>query len=129
MPSIVTLFYIGVGGFIGSVLRYLIKIWVQEIGGSFPLGTLVVNVTGSFFLGLIVSVMEYKEVLTEDTRLFLTIGLLGGFTTMSTFSYDSYRLLERKDLALFCMNVGGTIVLTLLAVFLGIKLGLILLNK
>ncbi len=129
MPSIVTLLYVGVGGFIGSILRYLIKVWTQEFGGSFPLGTLVVNILGSFFLGLIVSGMEYKEVLTEDTRLFLTVGLLGGFTTMSTFSYDSYRLLERKDLAFFFMNVGGTVVLTLLSVFIGIKLGLILLNK
>jgi len=129
VPSIVTLLYVGVGGFIGSILRYLIKIWVQGVGATFPIGTLVVNIIGSFCLGFIVSVMEYKEVLSEDTRLFLTVGLLGGFTTMSTFSYDSYRLLERKDLALFFMNVGGTIILTLLAVFLGIKLGLIFLNK
>ncbi len=129
MPSIVTLVYVGVGGFIGSILRYLVKEWVQVVGGGYPLGTLVVNVLGSFFLGIVVSAMEYKEIFTEDTRLFLTIGLLGGFTTMSTFSYDSYRLIERKEFALFLMNVGGTIILTLLAVFLGIKLGLTLLNK
>ena len=129
MPSIVTLVYIGFGGFIGSILRYLIKIWVQGGSSAFPIGTLVVNIIGSFCLGFIISVMEYKEVLNEDTRLFLTVGLLGGFTTMSTFSYDSYRLLERKDLALFFINIGGTIILTLLAVFLGIKVGLIYLNK
>jgi fluoride exporter len=129
VPSIVTLLYVGVGGFIGSVLRYLLKIWVQGGGTAFPIGTLVVNIIGSFCLGLFVSVMEYKEFLSEDTRLFLTVGLLGGFTTMSTFSYDSYRLLERKGLALFFMNVGGTIILTLLAVFLGIKIGLIFFNK
>ncbi len=129
MPSIVTLLYVGVGGFVGSVLRYLVKVWIEGFGTAFPLGTLVVNVIGSFCLGFIISVMEYKEILSEDARLFLTIGLLGGFTTMSTFSYDSYRLLERKDLALFFMNVGGTIILTLLAVFLGIRLGLIFLNK
>ena len=129
MPSIVTLLYVGIGGFIGSALRYLVKVCIQEIGGSFPIGTLVVNIAGSFFLGFILSLADYKVFLTENVRLFLTIGLLGGFTTMSAFSYDSYRILEKKDLTLFFLNVGGTIVLTLLAIFLGIKLGLVFLNK
>jgi CrcB protein len=124
----VTLLYIGVGGFFGSVLRYLIKEWIQA-GAAFPFGTLIVNVLGSFLFGFVVSFLEYKEIFTEDVRVFVTIGLLGGFTTMSTFSYDSYRLIERKDYFLSAMNIGGTIILTLLAVFLGIKLGLAVLNK
>ena len=100
MPLIITLFYVGCGGFLGSILRYLLKEWVQTVGGGFPLGTFVVNVLGSFLLGLLVSIMEYKYILTEDAGLFLKVGLLGGFTTMSTFSYDSYRLIEKKDFLL-----------------------------
>jgi len=129
VPLIITLFYIGFGGFLGSVLRYLLKELLQTVGGGFPLGTLIVNILGSFLLGFLVSIMENKYFLTEDIRLFLKVGLLGGFTTMSTFSYDSYRMIEKKDFGLFLMNVGGTITLTLLAVFFGIKLGFTLMSR
>lgn len=62
---------------------------------------------------------EYKGLFTEDTRIFLTIGLLGSFTTMSAFSYESFKLLEQKETMLLMVNIFGTIFLTIFAVFLG----------
>lgn len=113
------LFLIGIGGFIGAILRYLISGWAQNGATTFPLGTLTVNVMGSFILSSILFISEYKGVISEETRIFLTIGLLGAFTTMSTFSYESFRLLESRDFFYLALNVIGTIFLTMFAVYLG----------
>jgi len=114
-----TLLFIGVGGFIGAVLRYLVSGWIQSGLISFPFGTLGVNFIGSFFLSLVMYLSEYRGLFNEETRIFLTIGLLGAFTTMSTFSYESFKLLEQKEILLLSINVIGTIALTFLAVYLG----------
>ncbi|RME54423.1 fluoride efflux transporter CrcB [Candidatus Woesearchaeota archaeon] len=113
------LLLIGIGGFIGAVLRYSISGWIQNGLVTFPIGTLGVNFIGSFFLSLVMYLSEYKELFNEETRIFLTIGLLGAFTTMSTFSYESFKLLEQKEIVLLSLNVIGTIVLTFFAVYLG----------
>ena len=114
-----TILLIGVGGFIGSILRYLVSGWIQNGIISFPVGTLGVNFIGSFFISLIMYMSEYRSLFGEETRLFLTIGLLGSFTTMSAFSFESFKLLEQKETLLFMVNIIGTIFLTLFAVFLG----------
>jgi CrcB protein len=110
---------IGIGGFFGAVLRYLISGWIQNGAATFPLGTLGVNFIGSFFLGLVMYLSEYRGLFNEETRVFLAIGLLGGFTTMSTFSYETFRLLELNETLLFGANILGTVFLTILAVYLG----------
>ncbi|NPV50790.1 MAG: fluoride efflux transporter CrcB [Candidatus Methanofastidiosum sp.] len=113
------LFIIGIGGFIGAVLRYLVSGWVQNGISYFPLGTLSVNVIGSFFLSVILYLTENKGLFSEETRIFLTIGILGAFTTMSTFSYESFRLLESKETLYLSINIIATVLLTLFAVLLG----------
>ncbi len=110
---------IGLGGFLGAVLRYLIGGWIQDGFLSFPVGTLTVNATGSFILSLIMYLSEYEGLFGDNARIFLTIGFLGSFTTMSTFSYESFRFLEQKEIFLFALNLVGTIISTLLAVYLG----------
>ncbi|HDL02003.1 MAG TPA: fluoride efflux transporter CrcB [candidate division Zixibacteria bacterium] len=110
---------VGIGGFLGAVFRYLISGWIQDGLVTFPLGTLGVNFLGTFLLSLIMYLSEYKGLFTEETRIFLTIGLLGAFTTMSTFSYESFKLLEQKETFLLSLNVIGTIILTFFAVYLG----------
>jgi CrcB protein len=110
---------IGIGGFIGAVLRYLVSGWVQNGFSYFPLGTLSVNVIGSFFLSVILYLTENKGLFSEETRIFLTIGILGAFTTMSTFSYESFRLLESRETLYLSINIIATVLLTLFAVLLG----------
>lgn len=110
---------IGLGGFIGAILRYLVSGWVQNGFTSFPAGTLSVNVIGSFLLSVILYLSENKGFFSEETRVFLTIGILGAFTTMSTFSYESFRLLENKETLYLSLNIVATVLLTLFAVLLG----------
>ena len=111
--------WIGIGGFVGALLRYWISGWIQAGTVTFPLGTLAVNFIGSFILALVMFLSEFKGYFNEETRIFLSIGLLGSFTTMSTFSYESFKLLEQQEHMLFSANVIGSVVLTLLAIYLG----------
>lgn len=111
--------WIGLGGFIGAILRYGVSGWVQANAVTFPLGTLTVNFIGSFILALVMFMSEYKGYFNEEMRVFLTIGMLGSFTTFSTFSYESFKLLEQQEHLLFGANVIGSVALTLLAVYLG----------
>lgn len=113
------LLIIGAGGFLGAILRYLVSGWIQSGAVVFPLGTLGVNFIGSFVLSLIMYLSEYKGLFDEQTRVFCTIGLLGSFTTMSTFGYESFRLIEDNEMLLFGLNVAATVFLTLFAVYLG----------
>ena len=110
---------IGIGSFIGGILRYWVSGWVQSGVLAFPLGTLAVNFIGSLVLSLIMYLSEHAGLFNEELRLFWTIGLLGSFTTMSAFSYESFRLLEQNENMLFGLNMVGTVILTLAAVYLG----------
>jgi fluoride exporter len=110
---------VGFGGFIGAILRYWISGWIQSGFVTFPFGTLGVNFIGSLLLALIMHASEYWGLFGEETRIFLTIGVLGSFTTISTFSYESMQLLEQDQHILFGLNMIGTITLCLLAVYLG----------
>lgn len=110
---------IGLGGFVGAILRFWVSGWIQNGLVTFPLGTLGVNFIGSFILSVIMYLSEFKGLFNEEIRIFLTIGLLGSFTTMSTFGYESFKLLEQNQMALFGLNVVGSVTLALLGVYLG----------
>ena len=110
---------IGIGSFIGGILRYWISGWVQSGALTFPLGTLSVNFIGSLILSLIMYLSEHAGLFSAEDRLFWTTGLLGSFTTMSTFSYESFRLLEQNENILFGLNIAGTLILTLAAIYMG----------
>jgi CrcB protein len=110
---------VGAGSFIGGVLRYWIGGWVQSGALTFPIGTLSVNFLGSLVLSLIMYSSEYTGMLSEEVRVFFAIGMLGSFTTMSAFSYESFRLLEQNENILFMLNIAGTLALTLGAVYIG----------
>ena len=114
-----TLLLVGLGGFIGAILRYVLGGWIQNSFVNFPVGTLVINTTGSFFLGLIMYLSEYRGFFDDKTRIFLTIGILGAFTTLSTFGYESFRLLDDSKLFLMAINVVATVLFSMLAVYLG----------
>ena len=110
---------VGLGGFVGAVLRYWISGWIQSGFITFPVGTLTVNFLGSLVLSIIVYTSECRGLLGEEARIFLTVGLLGSFTTMSTFSFESIKLLEQSENMIFGLNIVGTISLCLLAIYLG----------
>ncbi len=114
-----TLLLVGIGGFIGAILRYVLGGWIQNSFVNFPIGTLVINTTGSFFLGLIMYLSEYRGFFDDKTRIFLTIGILGAFTTLSTFGYESFRLLDDSKLFLMAINVVATVLFSMLAIYLG----------
>ena len=110
---------IGTGSFIGGILRYWISGWIQSGALTFPLGTLSVNFIGSLVLSLIMYLSEHAGFFSEEIRIFWAIGLLGSFTTMSAFSYESFRLLEQNENMLFGLNVAGTVILSLAAIYIG----------
>jgi CrcB protein len=112
---------VGVGGSVGSIARYWIAGFVQNIADSdFPAGTLAVNVVGSLLLGLIVSASLDRGLIGPETRLLLTVGFCGGFTTMSTFSYESVALLEQGAVGLALWNVILNLFVCLGAVWAGL---------
>ena len=112
------LLIVGAGGFVGAILRYVVGGFIQKSMAVFPMGTLFINFTGSLMLGLIMYSSEYSGLFDNESRLFLTIGVLGAYTTMSTFSYESFRLLDDNQFLLFGVNVLGTVLSCIFAIYL-----------
>jgi CrcB protein len=114
------LWYIAVGSAMGGVSRYLIGGLSQRlIAGTSPLGTLLINITGSFLLGLILRYGVETPTLTPEVRALLTIGFCGGYTTFSTFSYETVALAEDGQWARAALYIGLSVGLSLIATFLG----------
>jgi CrcB protein len=107
------------GGAVGSGLRYLVS-WlaVRALGPDFPFGTLAVNLVGSFAIGFVQEIAT-RGIVSEATRLFVSVGVLGGLTTYSAFSYESVRLLQSGAWTRAAVNVVGTTVLCLGLAVLG----------
>ena len=110
---------VGIGGFIGSALRYLVGGMIQQYSKSFPLGTLVVNVIGCFVIGLLIQVSESRGLFSEASRAFIFIGVLGGFTTFSSFGNETINLMNENQITNMLFNIGANVILGLLAVLLG----------
>ena len=112
---------VGLGGFLGSGLRFLISGWVQRLAPTsvFPWGTLAVNVLGCFVLGGVYGLAESRGVFGPAARLFLFIGLLGGFTTFSTFAWETLALGRDAEIGQFLANIGLQVTTGLAAVWLG----------
>ena len=114
---------IGVGGFIGSVCRYLLSLAIQnKILSAFPFGTLMVNVTGCFIIGIIYGLSEKGEIITPEWRLFLATGICGGFTTFSTFTYESISLIRSSEYFYASVYAGISVFAGLIATYLGLLL-------
>lgn len=114
------LWYIAIGSAIGGVSRYLVGGLVQRLAaGTFPAGTLLINVTGSFLVGAILRYGVETTTLTPEVRALLTVGICGGYTTFSTFSYEAVALLEDGEWTRAALYVALSVGLSLLATFLG----------
>ncbi|HJS42167.1 MAG TPA: fluoride efflux transporter CrcB [Gemmatimonadales bacterium] len=116
-----TLAYIAFGGLLGTVARYGLQGWVQTRAGptTFPIGTLVINLLGSLLLGFIIRYATGSTSITPEVRGALTIGFCGGFTTMSTFSYETMTLIHDGAYWHTALYMGGTVVGSLAAVIAG----------
>jgi fluoride exporter len=117
----INVLFIGIGGALGSVARYLVSSWVQALTRSvnFPFGTLTVNVVGCFVIGFLAQLAEARGVFTSEARAFIFIGILGGFTTFSSFGNETYNLVHGGELMSALVNVGANVILGLLAVWVG----------
>jgi CrcB protein len=122
--------YICLGGAIGTGLRYLTgTLAIRWLGVDFPYGTLIVNVVGSFLIGLIQQVGVTSPLIPETTRLFLTVGIMGGLTTYSSFSYETLRLAQLGAWGQAWVNVLVTTALCLAVCFLGIAAGRVIVES
>ena len=110
-----------VGAGLGGVLRHFLNIWIARLAGThFPMHTFVINITGSIVMGIITALFALKGGSTGHLRLFLATGILGGYTTFSTFSLDAILLWQRHDHLLAAYYIGGSVVLSLLGLVAGL---------
>lgn len=113
---------VGVGGFLGSIFRYLISHYINTSAqSSFPFGTLTVNIIGSFLIGIIIAT-ALEGNLHKTTRLFLATGFCGGFTTFSSFSYEFFSLLQHEQIGYAFIYAVASFMLGLAFVWLGFYL-------
>lgn len=118
------LLLIGLGGFAGAITRYLLDGIVSErVSNAFPLGTLVVNASGSFVLGLLFAMTAERAILPAEIRGPVLIGFVGAYTTFSTFMLESWRLVETGAIGLAVLNLAGSTALGLVAMVAGLAIG------
>ncbi|MBZ0270164.1 fluoride efflux transporter CrcB [bacterium] len=111
---------IGAGGFVGAIARHVLAGLVQHRAGFFfPTGTLAVNAIGCGLMGALLVVIETRQVLGPDARAFLAVGILGSFTTFSTFGYETMELLRVGSTRLAAVNIAANVVLGLAALWVG----------
>ena len=109
------------GGALGSGARYLVSTWAaRALGPDFPRGTLIVNVTGSFLLAAIMTASLSTDAISPELRLFLGAGIMGGYTTYSSFNYETLALLQQGSAALAALNLGLTVLGCLVAGLAGV---------
>ncbi len=112
--------YVGLGGFIGSILRYLVFLSSNHLlGSNLPYSTIIVNIIGSFFIGFLYQFFNNYIFISESTKLLLTVGFLGGFTTFSTFSIDTFILYQNYGKFFAVSYIILSVVLSLFALLLG----------
>jgi CrcB protein len=121
MSSFLNITLVALGGAVGSVSRYLLGTWIQAASQSidFPYGTLTVNLIGCFVIGLLSQLAEARGVFTPETRALVFFGVLGGFTTFSSFGNDTINLLRDGETFNALANIGTNVVLGLALVWLG----------
>jgi CrcB protein len=119
-----TLAWIAVGGAAGAVSRYLLQGWVDELAGArFPWGTFVINISGSFALGVLFALAVDRAILSPEVRVPLMVGFISAYTTFSTLMLESWRLVEEGDLLFAVANLAGSVLVGMIAVVAGLAIG------
>jgi CrcB protein len=121
---LIKILFVGFGGFIGASLRYATGLFVGRFatGSQFPFGTFVVNIVGCLMIGFLAGITDSRELFNETTRAFVFTGMLGAFTTFSTFSYETMGLFQNGQTSPALTNLGLQVILGLLAVWGGIQI-------
>lgn len=118
-----TILLVGSGGFIGSVMRYLVQYYMEKsLTSTFPWGTFIANIAGSFIIGIVFALAEKGNLMNAEWRIFLAVGICGGFTTFSSFAFNNLTMLNERAWDSLLLNTGGNLFLGILAVYVGIIL-------
>ena len=120
-----TILLVFLGAGLGGVLRHLVNVGMARVlGNDFPYGILFINITGSLVMGLLVGWLAFRAGVgwTRQVQLFVAVGVLGGYTTYSTFSLDAFRLIERGQIGLAALYVGGSVLLGVGGLWAGLAL-------
>lgn len=115
---------IGIGGILGANARYLVADWAaQRFGTGFPYGTFIINISGAFALGLFMAFLQDRAFIHPNYRFFFATGFCGAYTTFSTLTYESLRLLQDGSVLLGFTNMLGSMIVGMVAVFAGFLIG------
>ncbi len=117
-------FAVGVGGFVGSVARFWLAVYVgQRMGTRFPYGTFLINVSGSFLIGLVMTILTERTHLSPTYRYLIPIGFIGGYTTFSTFEYETLRAIQDGQFTIGLLNMVLSVLVGFLMVWTGAMVG------
>jgi len=117
-------FIVGIGGFMGSILRFWVGTYIgQRMGTRFPYGTFLINVTGSFLIGFVMTVLTEKTQLSPNWRYLIPIGFIGGYTTFSTFEFETLRAMQDGQFAISLLYVALSVLAGFLMVWMGVTVG------
>ncbi len=115
------LIVVALGGAFGAIARYWLGGWISsKLPMQFPLGTFVINVTGSFMIGFFLSLISQRIILHPNWRLLIAVGFVGAYTTFSTFEYETLKLIEEGNILSAALNLGLSVILGFIAVWLGV---------
>jgi len=115
---------VGLGGFIGAIARFWLGAYVGgRLGTKFPYGTFVINVSGSFVVGLVLTFLTERTHLSPNWRYLIPVGFIGAYTTFSTFEYETLRSLQEGQMGIAFLNVGLSVAVGFVAVWLGVAAG------